>query len=63
MQALNFQPPPHGDDKVGITVSKKDLVALNDIRYSAIGKIAKTQAAKENAGKGDKGKYQTINPE
>jgi hypothetical protein len=31
--------------------------------YSTIGKIAHTEAAKENAGKGEKGKYKTINPE
>lgn len=60
---IEFSAAARGDDKVGITVSKKDLVALNDIMYSTIGKIAKTQAAKENAGKGEKGKYQTINPE
>ena len=60
---IEFSAAARGDDKVGITVSKKDLVALNDIMYSTIGKIAKTQAAKENAGKGEKGKNQTINPE
>ena len=60
---VEFSAASRGDDKVGITVSKKDLVALNDIMYSTIGKIAKTQAAKENAGKGEKGKYQTVNPE
>ena len=60
---VEFSAASRGDDKVGITVSKKDLVALNDIMYSTIGKIAKTEAAKENAGKGEKGKYQTINPE
>ena len=60
---VEFSAASRGDYKVGITVSKKDLVALNDIMYSAIGKIAHTQAAKENAGKGEKGKYQTINPE
>lgn len=60
---IEFSAAARGDDKVGITVSKKDLVALNDIMYSTIGKIAKTQAAKENAGKGEKGRYQTINPE
>lgn len=52
-----------GEDKVGITVSKKDVPALNDIMYAAIGKIARTEAAQENGGKGEKGKYQTINPE
>lgn len=52
-----------GEDKVGITVSKADVPALNDLMYASIGKIAHTEAAKENGGKGEKGKYQTINPE
>ena len=52
-----------GEDKVGITVSKADVPALNDVMYASIGKIAHTEAAKENGGKGEKGKNQTINPE
>ncbi len=52
-----------GEDKVGITVSKNDVPALNDVMYASIGKIAHTEAAKENGGKGEKRKYQTINPE
>ena len=52
-----------GEDKVGITVSKSDVPVLNDVMYASIGKIAHTEAAKENGGKGEKGKYQTINPE
>lgn len=52
-----------GEDKVGITVSKNDVPALDDVMYASIGKIAHTEAAKENGGKGEKGKYQTINPE
>jgi hypothetical protein len=60
---VEFSAASRGDGKTSITVSKKDLVALNDIMYSAIGKIAQTEAVKENAGKGEKGKYETINPE
>lgn len=60
---VRFSAATKGEDKVGITVSKSDVLALNDVMYAAIGKIAHTQAAKENAGKGEKGKYQTINPE
>ena len=52
-----------GEDKVGITVSKQDVPVLNDVMYASIGKIAHTEAAKENGGKGEKGKYQTIKPE
>ena len=45
------------------TVSKNDVSTLNDVMYASIGKIAHTDAAKENGGKGEKGKYETINPE
>lgn len=60
---IDYSAATKGEDKVGITVSKKDVPALNDIMYAAIGKIARTEAAQENGGKGEKGKYQTINPE
>ena len=60
---VKFSAATKCEDKVGITVSKKDVPALNDIMYAAIGKIARTEAAQENGGKGEKGKYQTINPE
>ena len=53
-----------GENKVSIAVSKNDVSVLNDVMYSAIGKIAHTDAVKENAEKGgEKGKYQTVNPE
>ena len=61
--AVDFSAMSKGDDKVSIVVANKDVPALNDIMYSAIGKIAQTQAAKENAGKGMKGRYKTVNPE
>lgn len=60
---IQFSAATKGEDRVGITVSKADVQALNDVMYAAIGKIAHTEAAKGNAGKGDKGKYQTVNPE
>lgn len=60
---IDYSAATKGEDKVGITVSKKDVPALNNIMYAAIGKIARTEAAQENGGKGEKGKYQTINPE
>ncbi|HBB63318.1 MAG TPA: hypothetical protein DCZ53_06490 [Ruminococcus sp.] len=60
---IDYSAATKGEDKVGITVSKKDVPALNDIMYAAISKIARTEAAQENGGKGEKGKYQTINPE
>lgn len=60
---IDYSAATKGEDKVGITVSKSDVPALNDIMYASIGKIAHTKAAQENGGKGEKGKYQTINPE
>ena len=60
---IPFSAATKGEDKVGITVSKADVPALNDVMYASIGKIARTEAVKENGGKGEKGKYQTVNPE
>lgn len=60
---IAFSAASRGDGKVSLTVANRDVSALNDIMYSSIGKIAKTAAAKENGGKGEKGKYQTVNPE
>lgn len=60
---VQFSAATKGEDKVGITVSKADVPTLNDVMYASIGKIAHTEAAKENGGKGEKGKYETINPE
>lgn len=60
---VQFSAATKGEDKVGITVSKNDVSTLNDVMYASIGKIAHTDAAKENGGKGEKGKYETINPE
>lgn len=60
---IAFSAASRGDGKVSLTVAKSDVATLNDIMYSSIGKIAKTAAAQENGGKGEKGKYQTVNPE
>lgn len=60
---VQFSAATKGEDKVGITVSKTDVPTLNDVMYASIGKIAHTEAAKENGSKGEKGKYETINPE
>ena len=61
--AVDFSAMSKGNDKVSLVVAEKDVPVLNDIMFSTIGKVARTAAAKENAGKGEKGKYQTINPE
>ena len=63
LTGVQFSAATKGEDKVGITVSKNDVPALNDVMYASIGKIAHTEAAKENGGKGEKGKYETVNPE
>ena len=57
---VQFSAATKGEDKVGITVSKNDVSTLNDVMYASIGKIAHTDAAKENGGKGEKGKYESI---
>ena len=54
---VQFSAATKGENKVGITVSKADVPALNDVMYAAIGKITRTDTAKE------KDNYQTINPE
>lgn len=60
---IAFSAASRGDGKVSLTVANRDVSALNDIMYSSIGKIAQTAAVQENSGKGEKGKYQTVNPE
>lgn len=60
---VTYSAATKGEDNVGITVSKQDVPVLNAVMYASIGKIAHTETAKENGGKGEKGKYQTINPE
>ena len=62
-KGVEFSAASKGDDKVGITVAKKDLVALNDVMYQTIGKLAQTETLKENAQKASKGTHQTVNPE
>lgn len=60
---IAFSAASRGDGKVSLTVANRDVTGLNDIMYSSIGKIAQTAAVQENGGKGEKGKYQTVNPE
>lgn len=60
---IAFSAVGRGDGKVSLTVAKDDVATLNDVMYSTIGKIAQTAAVQENGGKGEKGKYRTVNPE
>ncbi len=61
--AVDFSAVSQNENRVSLVVSKQDVPVLNDIMYAAIGKIARTDAARENAGKGDPGRYETIHPE
>lgn len=51
---VQFSAATKVENKVGITVSKADVPALNDVMYASIGKISRTDATKENGGKGEK---------
>ena len=64
MAGVAYSAATKGEDNVSLVVSKNDVSVLNDVMYSAIGKIAHTEAVKENAEKGGKnGRCQTVNPE
>lgn len=55
-----FSAASRGDDKVGITVSKKDVPVLNDIMQKSIGRFVQRSSEKSQ----DKDEhYQTINPD
>lgn len=57
---IEFSAASKGEDKVGITVSKKDLVALNDIMQDSIGKTVQMKATKSQE---KEEHYQTVNPD
>ena len=67
MQALTaagieFSAAARGEDKVGITVSKKDVVALSDIMQVSVGKTA-DRYREDNSSSKSAERYQAINPE
>lgn len=67
MQALTaagieFSAAARGEDKVGITVSKKDVVALSDIMQESVGKTA-DRYREDNSSSKSAERYQAINPE
>ncbi len=57
---VQFSAASRGEDKVSITVSKKDVPALNDMMQESIGRTVK-KSVKESHTKGEH--YQTINPD
>jgi hypothetical protein len=59
---VEFSATSRGEDKVGITVANKDVVALSDIMENSVGK-AVTLGRKKSHEHEEKPDYQTINPE
>lgn len=57
---VEFSAASRGEDKVSVTVSKKDVPALNDMMQESIGRTVK-KSVKESHTKGEH--YQTINPD
>lgn len=57
---VEFSAASRGEDKVSVTVSKKDVPALNGIMQESIGRTVK-KSVKESHTKGEH--YQTINPD
>lgn len=57
---VQFSAASRGEDKVSVTVSKKDVPALNDMMQESIGRTVK-KSVKESHTKGEH--YQTINPD
>lgn len=58
---IEFSAMAKGENKVSLMVASRDMVALNDIMYQSIGKVAHIN--NEEIPKGEKGKYHTVNPE
>ncbi len=55
---MQFSASSQGEDKVGITVSKKDIDALNDIMQEAVGRTVKAPKSRKK-----EEHYQTVNPD
>ncbi len=60
---VEFSAASRGEDKVNITVSKKDVSALNDIMQESIGKTVQRNAKKPQKSHVKNEHYQTINPD
>lgn len=60
---VEFSAASRGEDKVSVTVSKKDVSALNDIMQKSIGKTVQKNAPKTQKSHAKNEHYQTINPD
>lgn len=60
---VQFSASSRGEDKVGITVSKKDIDALNDIMQESIGRTVQLNHGKAPKSQGKEEHYQTVNPD
>lgn len=60
---VEFSAASRGEDKVSVTVSKKDVPALNDIMQESIGKTVQRNAQKPQKSHVKNEHYQTINPD
>lgn len=60
---VQFSASTRGEDNVGITVSKKDIAALNDIMQESIGRTVQLNRGKAPKSQGKDEHYQTVNPD
>lgn len=60
---VQFSASSQGEDKVGITVSKKDIDALNDIMQESIGRTVQLSRGKAPKSQKKDEYYQTVNPD
>ncbi len=60
---VQFSASSRGEDKVGITVSKKDIDALNDIMQESIGRTVQLSRGKAPKSQEKEEHYQTVNPD
>lgn len=60
---VQFSASTRGEDNVGITVSKKDIDALNDIMQESIGRTVQLSRGKAPKSQEKEEHYQTVNPD
>lgn len=60
---VQFSASTRGEDNVGITVSKKDIAALNDIMQESIGRTVQLSRGKTPKSQEKDEHYQTVNPD
>lgn len=60
---VQFSASTRGEDNVGITVSKKDIAALNDIMQESIGRTVQLSRGKAPKSQEKDEHYQTVNPD